>query len=376
MRTKSLLLLMLALGCGLVASLGITQVMGKRNADVPSANGEMTPIFVAMENVPMGDPLTAQVLKLEEWPTDKVPPGALTKIEDVEGRRPKTPIFKGSPILEDQLLGQGAAEGGAGGMIPAGYRVVSVKVDSVSGGASLIRPGDRVDVLVHLLANPARGIHETTTRTILQDIKVFAVNDVFNLESVEGDKSISAKTISLLVTPSQAEMVMLATEMGRIRLVLRSPQDDEQAEVLGAVPHELFGNTQGSKREDETRIHGPQLVRSTEPDGLEGFKRMLESQASEKPVRSQEPPPELENWKMRIISADRVNEVLLETDRETESPQASAPGFSFWRLISSAGNAKTDASPVAPHPASASEDQAPEETEPETAAEPEPEIDR
>ena len=371
MRTKSLLLLMLALGCGLVASLGITQVMGKRNANGPNPTGEMTAIFVAMENVPMGDPLTAQVLKLEEWPKNNVPPGALTKIEDVEGRRPKTPIYKGSPILEDQLLGQGAAEEGAGGLIPTGYRVVSIKVDSVSGGASLIRPGDRVDLLVHLQSNPSKGIHETTTRTILQDIKVFAVNDVFNLQSVEGEKSISAKTISLLVTPGQAEKVMLATELGNIRMVLRSPQDDEQTTVAGAVPHELFGNSEASERENETRIHGPQLARKTDTDDLDTFRRMLESQEAEKPVRSEEGPGEADNWKMRIISADRVNEVLLETDREASSPQASVPGFSFWRLISSVGSAKADGSPVAPDTGTAGEDQEQDETKPETAEGPE-----
>lgn len=362
---------MLALGCGLVASLGITQVMGKRNADGPNPTGEMAAIFVAMENVPMGDPLTAQVLKLEEWPKDKVPPGALTKIEDVEGRRPKTPIYKGSPILEDQLLGQGAAEEGAGGLIPKGYRVVSVRVDAVSGGASLIRPGDRVDVLVHLQSNSGRGIQETTTRTILQDIKVFAVNNVFNLESVEDEKAISAKTISLLVTPGQAEKVMLATELGNIRLVMRSPQDDEQATVLGAVPHELFGNSEASERENETRIHGPQLARNTDADDLAAFRRVLESQGSEKSVRSEEGPKEPNNWKMRIISADRVNEVLLETDQEASSPQASVPGFSFWKLISSVGSAKADVSPLAPDSGTAGEDQGQDETKTETAGEPE-----
>ena len=73
-------------------------------------------------------------------------------------------------------------------MIPKGYRVVPVKVDLVSGGSSLILPGDRVDVMVHLVRDPCREIQETVTRTILQDIKVFAVNDVVDLEK-EKDSS-------------------------------------------------------------------------------------------------------------------------------------------------------------------------------------------
>ena len=105
-------------------------------------------------------------------------------------------------------------------------RVVGVKVDVVSGNSGLILPGDRVDVLVHLLPNHDGGINEPTARTLLQFIKVFAVNDVLNLEGLDRDKSIAAKTISLLVTPEQAQKVTMASEMGQIRLVLRSPEDD------------------------------------------------------------------------------------------------------------------------------------------------------
>ena len=83
--------------------------------------------------------------------------------------------------------------------------MVPVKVDLVSGGSSLILPGDRVDVMVHLVRDPGRDIQETVTRTILQDIKVFAVDDVVDLEKEkDGSKSIPAKTIALLVTPEQA----------------------------------------------------------------------------------------------------------------------------------------------------------------------------
>ena len=192
--------------------------------------GETQPIFVAMTDIGMGDLLTSQVLKLEQWPKDKVPAGAISRIEDIEGRRTRTKLYAGEPILENRLLGKGASEQGATALIPKGYRVVPVKVDLVSGGSSLILPGDRVDVMVHLVRDPSREIQETVTRTILQDIKVFAVNDVVDLEKEKdgSSKSITAKTISLLVTPEQAAKVMLATQLGTINLVMRSPEDDQQ----------------------------------------------------------------------------------------------------------------------------------------------------
>ncbi|HET6883964.1 MAG TPA: hypothetical protein VFI31_27675, partial [Pirellulales bacterium] len=64
MRPKSILLLALALGCGLIASIGINQVMANRRATTIQVVGETTPVFVAATEIGIGDPLTPQLLKL------------------------------------------------------------------------------------------------------------------------------------------------------------------------------------------------------------------------------------------------------------------------------------------------------------------------
>ncbi len=108
MRAKSMALLMLALGCGLVASIGITQVMAKRNAE-PASTAETQPIFIAASDIPLGDRLSAEVLKLEAWPKDKVPLGAVSKIEDIDGCRTRAKLYAGEPILEKKLFGKGTS---------------------------------------------------------------------------------------------------------------------------------------------------------------------------------------------------------------------------------------------------------------------------
>ena len=116
-------------------------------------------------------------------------------------------------------------------------------------------PGDRVDVMVHLVRDPAREIQETVTRTILQDIKVFAVDDVVDLEKEkDSSRKIAAKTISLLVTPEQAAKVMLATQLGTINLVMRSPEDDQQIANAQARPGELFAGPAKADRDKETLL--------------------------------------------------------------------------------------------------------------------------
>ena len=81
MKPKSLLLLALAGGCGLVASIGISQVMDKNAQRGPAL--ETAPIYVALHNINLGDPIDATMVSLMEWPKDKIPPGALTQIEDI-----------------------------------------------------------------------------------------------------------------------------------------------------------------------------------------------------------------------------------------------------------------------------------------------------
>jgi pilus assembly protein CpaB len=308
MRPKSLALLLLALGCGLVASIGITQLMAVRNSGTGPVTGDTQAIFVAMTDIGMGDLLSSQMLKLEQWPRDKIPPGAIARIEDIEGRRARTRLYAGEPVLDNKLLGKGASQQGATAMIPKGYRVVPVKVDLVSGGSSLILPGDRVDVMVHLVRDLGRDVPETVTRTILQDIKVFAVNDVLDLEKEkDGGKSIIAKTISLLVTPEQAAEVSLATQMGIVNLVMRSPEDDQHTANVQATPSQLFGTAAKANREKE------ELLTSPEPKPAEKTAATVAQR---------------DTWTMRILKPGTVDEVSFEA---TQAQGASTSPAGQWK---------------------------------------------
>ncbi|HUT88767.1 MAG TPA: Flp pilus assembly protein CpaB [Thermoguttaceae bacterium] len=343
MRAKSVLLLVLALGCGLVASIGITQVMAKRDSGAPASDGDTQQIFVALADIPTNDLITAEMLKLEEWPKDKVPEGALTKVEEVEGRRPRTKIWQGEVIMENKLaVGMvGAAE-----EIPVGLRVVSVTVTKESGISDLIRPGDRVDVLLYLKQCPGT-VCETGVRTLFQDVKVFAINDVYNLEGTEGQNSINAKTVSLLVTPKQAEKFTLATELGDIRLTLRSHDDKDPVELVGTFAKELTEGEVSSRDREELERERPDTPPS---DDLDGFLTMLNSQGAQT-VSPPALPAEPNSWTIQLIQGSEVSEVVLE--EMDESPKARGPnarpsGFNFWKAISPIRSGSLDVAPSEP----------------------------
>jgi pilus assembly protein CpaB len=364
------MLLMLALGCGLVASIGITQVMAKRNSGGLGNAGETLAIFVAMEDIPTGDLVTAEMLKLEEWPKDKVPEGALAKLEDIEGRRPKTKIWSGTVILDNQLLDHGESAGGGAAQIPPGYRVVSVRVDDESGISNLIRPGDRVDVLLYMKRNPGT-VTETATKTIFQDIKVFAVNDIFDLERTEGQETFNAKTVSLLVTPQQMEKFTLASELGSIRLALRSHEDKAHVELAGAFPHELDEEGQESNRDMEELVRiRPGNSPSDDVDDLLAMLNRGGAKAAATPVGVEEPQRDI--WTMRVVRGGEVTEVVMETEAPSPAESAqksSSSGFNVWRMISPLRG--TSPEPDANHPgaedpaAGAEKEKQPAEGEPE-----------
>jgi pilus assembly protein CpaB len=334
MRAKSAVLLLLALGCGLVAAIGVTQVISKDTGSTPQT-ADTSPIIVALRDIAPGELITPQLVRAEPWPKEKVPGGALGKVEDVQGCRARTEILEGEPIREQKLLGKGVTQQTPTDYIPKGYRVVGVKVDLVS-GAGLIRPGDRVDVLVNLKRNSSNDVLENRTQTILQDIKVFAVDDVFKVNSAGSEEdSTVAKTISLVVTPQQAEMLMMAGELGKVQLVMRSPGDAEVAQTKGITPSELLGKKEAGDRGKETPSPDPDASKSDK-----GIFDLLSQMRSKKPEPpAPQPAPQAATWSIRVIDGPAVNDVMLE---ETDP----AGGVTGWRV--GAPPAATVATPVAP----------------------------
>ncbi len=222
---KPIVLIVLALGCGLAASIGISQVMSHQDTGPVE---ETAPVWVAMADIKPNDPLTPQNLKLEQWPKEKIPPGALSKLEEIDGKRTKTALYQGEAVLDKKLAGH---DPGVGQLVPKGFRLFTVQADGMSSHGGLLHPGDRVDLVLYI----AKGIGnlDSGTKTILQDIRVFAVNDIVRPTDDKAEESIIAKTVTLLVTPTQAEKAALASEIGKIRLVMRGPGDDELVDPAG-----------------------------------------------------------------------------------------------------------------------------------------------
>jgi pilus assembly protein CpaB len=109
---------------------------------------------------------------------------------------------------------------------------VTVKTDEVSGVAGFINPGDRVDVIVEMPG--AGGNNEHFSKIILQNLKVLSKGQAWDQAADKTPKVVP--TVTLEVSPEQAEMLNLASFQGKIRLALRNQMNKGQFATGGWSP--------------------------------------------------------------------------------------------------------------------------------------------
>jgi pilus assembly protein CpaB len=217
MRNKSLFLL-LACVCGTVAAIGVSQWMQANNQSGPAF--ETVEIFVTAQEVDVQEEITADKIKLEQWPADKIPAGATNDLSELEGRYAKQPFYAGEPVLSVKLMNDKDDV-----IVPKGYSVVSMPADR-GGIANLVKQGDRVDVRAYFTQNEL--IPRTTSKTILSGVRVFAIDGRTKRDDDDA-RSKAVRTISLLIRKADEEAWTYAEKLGEISLSLGSPGDYENS---------------------------------------------------------------------------------------------------------------------------------------------------
>jgi pilus assembly protein CpaB len=239
------------------------------------------------------------MLSLQEWPKDKVPRGAISKLEDMQGRRPRTAIFEGEPILEAKLLAPGQIADPISS-IKKGMRLKTIAVDAEKSAAGLLRPGDRVDVQLFVKRDAHTGVDTAKSKVILQNIRVFAVDQAVQRSPDGGEEKSIAKTVSLMLTPEQASKLSLAEQIGEISLIPRNPDDDEAADATEFTVEDLLAGTEKNSREKEQGAKDEEASADPVPnDSLVSAINAL---------------PKKEPFRMEVVEAQDVREVLFDAD--------------------------------------------------------------
>jgi Flp pilus assembly protein CpaB len=147
------------------------------------------------------------------------------------------PRKKNEAVLSTKLASREAGSGLAS-LLPENMRAAAVRVDDVVGVAGFIQPDDHVDVIVTMRLE--RG-GETTSRVILQNVRVLAVGQQLGVDEQKRNQAMPVTVATLLVSTEESEMLALASAQGRLLLTLRPWADKNQIATLGVGPTQLMG---------------------------------------------------------------------------------------------------------------------------------------
>ena len=226
MNRRNIIILVAAAVFGLVAVIivnawfsGVEEQQERLAAETPLAK-----VVVASQPLEFGAPLTQDNIRLVDWPSNSVPLGAFNNTESVlNGTRVALrPILVGEPILAERVSGtDGRAAISAN--IPEDMRAVTISVSEVSGVAGFVVPGDVVDVLLtRQMAGEGATGNDVLTAVVLESVQVLAIDQLAN--DKETDPKV-VNTATVLVSPFDAQKLVLAARLGSMSLTLRNIED-------------------------------------------------------------------------------------------------------------------------------------------------------
>lgn len=251
-RLRAFLFLTVSLAAAAVAAAVIWSVITSYQQELAEANKaeETVQVIVAAHDLAQGRTIATEDLKPKDLPPDYVPNAVLREAAQAIGRVPRERILVDEFIREERLADPEAGVG-LNAIIPRGMRAVSVNISGGAAVSGFLNPGNYVDVLVTVTGGT--GGPKTETNTLLQAITVLAVNARMGVGGGAGNPNAQgggSPSVTLAVTPEQAEILTHAVAESRVTLTLRNDIDVTHVETNGAFSTELLGGNE----EEQKRI--------------------------------------------------------------------------------------------------------------------------
>jgi pilus assembly protein CpaB len=221
MRRSQFAVLVIAIVMGGAAAY-LTRSWLNAQMNASAANQPAGQFVVAAEPLAYGATVTSESIAEVPWFTSAVPEGAFTAKDDLlnGGRRiVLSPLKRGEPILSSKVTGPGQRASLAT-VLEEGKRAVTVQVDDVRGVAGFVLPGDFVDLV--MIADEVSNKRQSYSDILLEHVKVLAIDQ---LASEADGKPTVARAVTVEVTKEQAQKILLATNVGKLSLLLSRPTE-------------------------------------------------------------------------------------------------------------------------------------------------------
>ena len=235
MRNKRFVLAVAGAICfGLISAFSVSRYL----INAQTSKRDLQQVVMASVDIPIGTKLIREQLTVASLPANSTPVGAFDSYEKLLDRVVLSGVAAREVITEAKLAPEGTAAG-LSAVIPEGYRAMTVKVDEVVGVSGFLNPGTLVDVVVTMAPGESSGSKDTISKIVLQNIKVLASGQ--NIDRPKDDREASAvRSVTLQVSPEQAEKLALASSEGRLQLVMRNSVDQDDQQTPGANKRSLL----------------------------------------------------------------------------------------------------------------------------------------
>ena len=303
MRNKRLILALAgAIVCGLLAVMLVTRYI----STLQTFQKDLNNVVIAKAEIPLGAKIVAEQLSLAPIPNGSAPEGVFRKLDEVVGRVAVTPIGLREPITKLKLAPDGV-DGGLSAVIPEGYRAMTVKVDNIIGVSGFVMPGSYVDVVAVIVPVTQGTSQGPISKIVLQNIKVLASGA--KIDSPQDQRQPSdVGAVTLLVTPEQAEKLVLAANEGKLQLVMRNYGDQEDTKTPGADKQSLLKG-EAIAREPEVPSQKTAEDKPATPPHRRAKRASHVAENVEKPAK-QDPPPPVSKNSIELIEGAKRREVV------------------------------------------------------------------
>jgi pilus assembly protein CpaB len=239
MQNRLKIALVVAVFFGLIAAYGIFNFLRQQRQAAEALRTQTQDVVIAAKDIPAGSTIAEAMLKdgtvrTIKWPKASVPAGAFGTPTEVFGKVNRVKIMANEPILESRLSGEGA---GLTVRLEPGKRAMAVRVDEIIGVSGFIVPDDRVDVIVTTTPPGVTNNDARLSKIVLQNKRVLSVAQ--STEQKDGKPQV-ARSITLEVSPEEAEKLSLAYQEGPIVLALRGVGDETEPKTIGSNKNDLL----------------------------------------------------------------------------------------------------------------------------------------
>lgn len=223
-------------------------------------------VVVATVDIPARTQITEDMVELREVPEEVVSASSITSIDSAVEKVTRYPISVDEQLTSLKVVSvSGGLETDAlAFVIPKGKRAISISADQVLSAGGLVLPGDYVDIIAVFDVKSPDGEEAEgwLVRTVLQNVEVLAVDQTIadvppseedeeedgsedtssaqRARGSEADPNPEAVTMTLLVSPEDAELLFLAEANGTLRAIVRAFGDSVVEEVRPIVQSELW----------------------------------------------------------------------------------------------------------------------------------------